>query len=147
MGNKRLIGVLAVTGGVLALGSTAVAFGSGDEQPGTQPTASGPAAVHTEQHHTAPDDEITDGDYSEQQRHAERDGAWANRCGQPDVSVDRAQQIALDRVPSATITEVELDGCGPLEWEIDLRKGAAEYDVDIDASSGEIVDFEVDYDD
>ncbi|WP_017973265.1 PepSY domain-containing protein [Actinopolyspora halophila] len=142
-GNRKLVGALAIAGGVLALGSTAVAFGSGG---GSAAEAAGdaPAEVRSvsEGHYTGPDEVYTGP--GEGYR-----GPWPEHCTkeEPAVNGDRARDIALDRVPQAKVTEVELDRCYGLEWELELREGQTEYDVTVDARSGEVVGYEQDRDD
>lgn len=73
---------------------------------------------------------------------------------QPDggaslISADRAKQIALGRAPKgAAVVSCKLDReDGRYVYEIELRSGSMEYDCDVDAQTGAIVDWDSDYDD
>lgn len=64
------------------------------------------------------------------------------------ISEKKARSIALTKAPGASITKVELDNDdGILTYEIELRKGTYEYDVKIDAKTGNVLEFETDIDD
>lgn len=69
-----------------------------------------------------------------------------------ELSADEAKAIALAHAGLAEadvrITKVKLDhDDGRKEYEIEFVQGQIEYEYDIDAQSGEILDFEKDYDD
>ncbi|WP_438388949.1 PepSY domain-containing protein [Actinopolyspora saharensis] len=151
-GNKKLVGALAVAGGVLALGGTAVAFGSGG---GSAAEAAGdaPAEVRSvsEGNDAVPDGVYTGPDPDEVYTGPGEGyrGPRPEHCtkDEPAVNGDRAREIALERVPQAKVIEVELDRCYGLEWELELREGQTEYDVTVDARSGDVVGYEQDRDD
>ncbi|NHD18126.1 MULTISPECIES: PepSY domain-containing protein [unclassified Actinopolyspora] len=151
-GNKKLVGALAVAGGVLALGGTAVAFGSGG---GSAAEAAGdaPAEVRSvsEGNDAGPDGVYTGPDPDEVYTGPGEGyrGPRPEHCTKekPAVNGDRAREIALERVPQAKVIEVELDRCYGLEWELELREGQTEYDVTVDARSGDVVGYEQDRDD
>lgn len=66
------------------------------------------------------------------------------------ISLEQAKQIALNhaKVSNATFTKAELDhDDGRQIYEIDFVVGKTEYDYEIDAISGNIIDFDVDTDD
>jgi hypothetical protein len=64
------------------------------------------------------------------------------------ITHGEAVAIAEKRVPGARVTEVELEReHGRLQWEVELKKGPYEYDVDISASTGKILKYEREYDD
>lgn len=68
------------------------------------------------------------------------------------IGADKAKQIALAKVPGATITDFEMDrDGGKVKYEGELRKDGTEYDFKIDAVTGEILSWKVekhdDYDD
>jgi uncharacterized membrane protein YkoI len=64
---------------------------------------------------------------------------------QTKISVDQVKQIVLDKVPGATITELELDNDdGRLSYEVEAFNGQTEYDFEIDAYTGAILEFESD---
>lgn len=160
MANKKLIGAVAVAGGILAMSGTAAAFASGDgdsadvrgasvQQQSDRPyTGPDPDDIRTgpDSHYTGPDsDDIRTGP----QDGAHRGNPWPENCSdaEPSVGEKQAERIALQRVPGATVTEVDLDRCYGMEWELDLHKGATEYEIDINADNGKIVAFEADEDD
>lgn len=62
------------------------------------------------------------------------------------IGVDKARQIALSKVPGATITKVEFDrDDGVPVYEVELFKDMYEYDIEIHAITGQILDFDQDY--
>jgi len=64
------------------------------------------------------------------------------------ITREQAIEIAKKRVPGAQVTDVEREWeHGQRVWEIELHKGAWEYDVFVSAGSGEIVKYEEDHDD
>lgn len=68
------------------------------------------------------------------------------------IGEEKAKQIALEKagIPSdgVSFVRVELDkDNGIWKYEVDFRQGRTEYDVDIKADNGEIISFEMDYDD
>lgn len=67
------------------------------------------------------------------------------------IGIERAKEIALEKVPGATVVEIELDidddGRDPAKYEGELRKDGYEYEFEIDASSGKILKWEQDRDD
>lgn len=66
----------------------------------------------------------------------------------PEISREEAVRIALTRVPGATVSHVEdtdLDEeGGRIVWEIEIEYLDVDYDVIIDAYSGEVISIEVD---
>ena len=61
------------------------------------------------------------------------------------LTASEAQTIALQQVPNATVKKIELDeDHGQLVYEIELRKGYTEYDVEIDAITGTVLKCKVD---
>ncbi|GAA4199871.1 hypothetical protein GCM10022252_52280 [Streptosporangium oxazolinicum] len=64
------------------------------------------------------------------------------------ISSRKAVQIAKKRVPGARVSKVERDWeHGQRVWEVELRKGAWEYDVYVSARTGKIIKLKRDYDD
>lgn len=66
------------------------------------------------------------------------------------ISAEKAKQIALNKagISSATFEKVELDeDDGRWVYEIEFRSGRTEYECDIDATTGSIIDWDMDYDD
>ncbi|MFC7343499.1 PepSY domain-containing protein [Saccharopolyspora griseoalba] len=135
MGNKKVLVAVGLTGGLLALGGTAVAF-AGDRD--SDPV---PAAEIGHRTDPAPDQIPTGPRY-------EHDDPWPEHCSteDPPIRAERAERIALGEVPGADVTGIDLDRCYGLEWEVDLRRGAAEYEVQVDARGGQVVEFDQDED-
>lgn len=64
------------------------------------------------------------------------------------IGFEKAKQIAMAQAPGATVRKCELDfDDGRVKYEVELRNGFWEYDVDVDANTGAILDFDMDYDD
>ena len=68
------------------------------------------------------------------------------------IGEEKAKQIALEKAGVASdgisFVRVELDkDNGIWKYEVDFRQGRTEYDTEIKADDGEILSFEVDYDD
>lgn len=60
----------------------------------------------------------------------------------------KAQSIALKKVPGATVVKAEFDNDDGISvYEVELRKGVYEYEIKIDAKSGNILEYEQDVDD
>lgn len=81
----------------------------------------------------------------------ETKGTSNNSSSQNLISKDKAKSIALGKTGGGTITDFELDKeHGKYVYEIEIRNGNVEYDLDIDAKTGKIIKFEKeieDYDD
>lgn len=64
-----------------------------------------------------------------------------------DIGMERAKQIALDRVPGATVRKIERDyDDGRLIYEGELYKDGWEYDFEIDGATGAVLEWEKDND-
>ncbi len=64
------------------------------------------------------------------------------------ISAKQAQEIALANAPGASVRKCELDyDDGIAVYEIELRNGPIEYEFEINASNGNILDLDIDYDD
>ena len=78
------------------------------------------------------------------------DAEYYNRPSTPSnlISADRAKEIALGRAPSGvTVVKCELErDDGRYIYEVEMRSGRTEYSCDIDAATGTIFDWDVDYD-
>lgn len=66
--------------------------------------------------------------------------------------MDKAKSIALNKAglsaSEVTFTKAKLDrDDGVVEYEIEFYKGKTEYEVTINATTGAIIDYEVDVDD
>ncbi len=65
-----------------------------------------------------------------------------------EISMNKARQIALKKVPGATVVKIERDReNGTVVYEVELKKGYYEYEIIIDAKSGKIKHTEKEYDD
>lgn len=72
----------------------------------------------------------------------------SNTSNNTAISMEKAKQIALDKVPGASVKKIELDtDDGRTIYEGELQKGNMEYDFEIDASTGAILKWESDFDD
>ena len=60
--------------------------------------------------------------------------------------MQKAQDIALQKVPGATVVKVEYDKEDGV-YEIELKKDGYEYDIKVHAKSGKILEFEKELDD
>lgn len=58
------------------------------------------------------------------------------------ITSEKAKSIALQKVPGATVIKLELDREDGV-YEIELRKGYLEYDIEVGARTGKILKFEV----
>lgn len=62
------------------------------------------------------------------------------------IGTSKAKQIAKKRVPGARIIKVELDrDDGVTVYEVEMVKGAFEYDLKIHAKTGKIIEYDKDY--
>ena len=67
-----------------------------------------------------------------------------------EIDADAAKQIALEKAEvnamNATFTECHRDfEHGRQVWEVEFRSGGMEYEFDIDAGNGQVLDMDVDY--
>lgn len=64
------------------------------------------------------------------------------------ISNEEAQNIALNKTGGGYLVKCELDhDDNMMVYEIEVKNGNYEYDIDINASNGEILKYEQDYDD
>lgn len=71
-----------------------------------------------------------------------------NNTTKTTITAEQAQQKAMDRVGGGYLVKCELDhDDGVLKYEIEIKNGNKEYDVDVDAYTGEIIKFDEEYDD
>lgn len=62
---------------------------------------------------------------------------------QTQISVDDAKNKAIERVGGGTVTKADLDSDdGVSKYEIEVVNDNKEYDIEIDANSGEIIKYE-----
>lgn len=65
------------------------------------------------------------------------------------ITAEKAQEIAMNKVGSGTLVKCELDyddDTQKYKYEIEIKDGRIEYELDIDAVSGEIIKYEQDHD-
>lgn len=61
------------------------------------------------------------------------------------MTASEAQTIALQQIPNATVKKIKLhEDHGQLVYEVELRKEYIEYDVEIDAITGNVLKCKVD---
>ena len=64
------------------------------------------------------------------------------------ITPQQAKEIALSNAPGASVRKCELDyDDGIAVYEIELRNGPIEYEFEINASNGNILDLNIDHDD
>lgn len=64
------------------------------------------------------------------------------------ITPQQAKEIALSNAPGASVRKCELDyDDGIAVYEIELRNGPIEYEFEINASNGNILDLDIDHDD
>ena len=64
------------------------------------------------------------------------------------ISVEQAKQIAQSKAPKATLVKIKLDNDdGRLLYEGELREGYIEYEFEIDAATGVIIEWDAEIDD
>ncbi|MDE6852463.1 MAG: PepSY domain-containing protein [Lachnospiraceae bacterium] len=75
-------------------------------------------------------------------------GSKAKATTAKEISMNKAKQIALKKVPGAAVVKIERDQeNGTVVYEVELRKGNYEYEMVIDAKTGKILHTEKEYDD
>lgn len=74
---------------------------------------------------------------------------YQNQGGVGVITAQRAKEIALAKAPAGTVVvKCELDeDDGRMVYELELRNGRTEYECDLNAVTGAILDWETDYDD
>ena len=78
------------------------------------------------------------------ERHDDDDNEWVNANTAINlISKEKAIEAALSKA-KGTVTKIKLDDG---IYEIELKNGQYEYDVDVDSITGEIVDFEQEMED
>lgn len=72
-------------------------------------------------------------------------GAQTNYSAEAKISYERAKEIAIAKVGGGTVKEIELDyEKGRLVYEAEVKYNWREYEIKIDAVTGEIVKFKTD---
>jgi len=72
-------------------------------------------------------------------------GAQRNHSAEAKISYERAKEIALAKVGGGTVKEIDLDyEHGQLVYEIEVKYNGREYEIKIDAVTGEIVKYKID---
>lgn len=70
-----------------------------------------------------------------------------NTQNNTQITAEKAQEIAMNRVGTGTLVKCELDfddDTQKYKYEIEIKDGRVEYDLEIDAVSGEIIQYEQD---
>ncbi|MEY8321344.1 PepSY domain-containing protein [Lachnospiraceae bacterium 46-61] len=68
--------------------------------------------------------------------------------GSDMISMEQAKQIALSKAPNAIIWEIKIDTeDGRLIYEGEMKEGYIEYEFEIDAATGVILEWDIDIDD
>ncbi|GAA1386654.1 hypothetical protein GCM10009613_20960 [Pseudonocardia kongjuensis] len=146
MRTRTTVAAVAATGLLLIGGGTALALGSGSgaTQAPVAPTAA-----------TAPELPAS-GSVPDPAPGAAPGAGPAPVAPQPAVDRATAERIALELAGGGRVTEVEFDRADRDDdddrddrdhWEIDIRDGAVEHEIDVDAATGEILDHDIDRDD
>lgn len=61
------------------------------------------------------------------------------------ISIEKAKNIALEKVPGAKVIKIKQDYDNGISiYEVELQKGNLEYDLDIDARTGQILSMDID---
>ncbi|QFY07163.1 hypothetical protein GBF35_11110 [Nonomuraea phyllanthi] len=76
-------------------------------------------------------------------------GAAGFAAAAPKVTAEEAIKIAHNAVQGAWVSELDFDrrGARPDVWEVELVKGSARHEVDVDAATGKVTKHERDHDD
>lgn len=83
------------------------------------------------------------GEFRQWEEEKRASGQTTPSAGQDLISYDRAVEIVRQRLPGASIEKGKQDTeNGRPVWEIDLKKGEYRYDATVDASTGEIIQWE-----
>ncbi|MEV1292376.1 PepSY domain-containing protein [Pseudonocardia sp. NPDC049635] len=145
MRTRTTVATIAATGLLLIGGGTALALGSGTDPDRTPVT---PASV------TAP--ELPGAGAAAASASDAGAAPAAPGAAQPAVDRATAERIALELVGAGRVTEVEFDREDDDDrddrddrdhWEIEIRDGHVEHEIDVDAATGEILDHDIDRDD
>ena len=73
----------------------------------------------------------------------------SNTQNTTQITAEKAQEIAMNKVGTGTLVKCELDyddDTQKYKYEIEIRDGRVEYDLEIDATSGDIIEYEQDHD-
>lgn len=65
------------------------------------------------------------------------------------ITAEKAQEIAMNKVGTGTLIKCELDfddDTQKYKYEVEIKDGRVEYDLEIDANSGDIIKYEQDHD-
>ncbi|MBM6840732.1 PepSY domain-containing protein [[Clostridium] spiroforme] len=90
-----------------------------------------------------------DDDYVPAQSNTTDQTNQSNTQNTTQITAEKAQEIAMNKVGTGTLVKCELDyddDTQKYKYEIEIRDGRVEYELDIDAVSGDIIKFEQDHD-
>lgn len=80
--------------------------------------------------------------------HDNKQADSATNSSSTKITAERAKEIALAKTGGGTVIKCEFDyDDGRAVYEIEIRNGRTEYEMNIGAEDGSIFDFEMDYDD
>lgn len=72
-------------------------------------------------------------------------GAQTSYAAEAKISYERAKEIALAKVGGGTVKEIELDReNGRLVYDAEVKYNGMEYEIEIDAATGEIFKYKID---
>lgn len=87
-------------------------------------------------------------DYEIKYTSATRNTTTAATTTSTAITAAKAKKIALARIGRGTVRKAELDReNGIMVWEVEIRDGRWEYDLEVNAQTGAIVKYDSDYDD
>ncbi|APU12160.1 MULTISPECIES: PepSY domain-containing protein [Actinoalloteichus] len=151
MRNPKIMAAIIGAAGLLAIGGTAIAL---DDRSSNEVS---PSSFTTQQVDDWDDrdgrddlDDRDDRDTGGRDDVRSPDAAGGSQISrtEPAIGRDEAVRIAEEQAPGATVVEVDLGSDdGRLEWDIELRQDRTEWEVEIDAQTGEVLDVEQDRDD
>ena len=86
--------------------------------------------------------------YKDEWKSSKQPNQVTNPSGQQDIGLEKAKQIALKQVPGAVVKKCHLDwDDGRAIYEGELYKDGWEYEFEIDAVTGNILEWDSDFDD
>jgi len=136
----------AVVIGATALGLGGIAFATAGAETGrtagltiASPSDDGPTVAATPEEGPTPAEEREFGEFL-----AEPSLGPAG-AGEPAIHIEHAKALAEQAAGGGQATKVELEWeHGRLVWEVELLRGSVEYDIQIDAKTGQVVRIRLD---
>lgn len=90
-----------------------------------------------------------DDDYVPAQSNTTDQTNQSNTQNTTQITAEKAQEIAMNKVGTGTLVKCELDyddDTQKYKYEVEIKDGRVEYDLEIDANSGDIIKYEQDHD-